>query len=367
MMKQLEKAFEYMRRKDGSAFSPETVKNWYEARAYVLEKLKDVVIGPLSTSHLHVVVVGDSPLMLAVVRQVALSAHYANFDDTTGRNRTVITIVSENESVAELLKKEEYLCNLLDYCMPTDPLSSTTDARSFVDIELNIVRNRDEADTNGIIVEMTLDDIHAFLKNSPVEILSIDTEKAVLAGRMYDLGALIDNLPDEDIHSARRYAMALDVFQYILLRKPMTLLIEEEKWRNNMTQVRNGLSTIFCADCFESRAKGIAQYCSNRKTKPTEAWEDNNEALSKSEHARWVTEKLIMGFRPLNKQERIEDERLFGDAKKQYRNQLKKRQNDPAHIDICSYNDLRRINPNDLKYDSFMVLAIPKILKKLEK
>lgn len=367
MKEQLEKTFEYLRRKDGSNFSPETVENWYKARSYVLEKLKNVVIGPGSNNHLHVVVLGDSPLLLAVVRQVALLAHYANFDDATGCNRTVITIVSENEAVAELLKKEEYLCNLLDYCMHTCHTSIPKKVVSFVDIELNIIRNRDEADTSGIVVEMSMDDINVFLKNSPKEITSIDTRKAVLAGRMYDLGSLIDNLPDEDIHSAKRYTMALDVFQYILLRKPITLLVDEKKWGVDVTRVRNGLSTIFCADCFESRAKGIAQYCDNLNKKTKEAWEENNEALSKSEHARWVVEKLIMGFRALNKQERIEDERLFGDEKNQYRNQLKKRPNDPTHIDICSYADLRRINPNDLKYDSFMVLAIPMILKKLGK
>jgi len=73
-----------------------------------------------------------------------------------------------------------------------------------------------------------------------------------------------------------------------------------------------------------------------------------------------------MGYRPLNKQERIKDERLFGDVKKRYRDQLKKRQNDPTHIDLCSNADLRRINPNDMKYDCFIMLAIPMILKRID-
>ena len=46
MSKQLEKPFEYLRRKDGTSFPKETVNRWYEARAYVLDKLKDVAIGP---------------------------------------------------------------------------------------------------------------------------------------------------------------------------------------------------------------------------------------------------------------------------------------------------------------------------------
>ena len=101
----------------------------------------------------------------------------------------------------------------------------------------------------------------------------------------------------------------------------------------------------------------------------TEAWEKNNEALSISEHERWVVEKLIMGFSPLDKDERIKDERLFGNAKKQYRKALKCHQKESGtpHIDLCSYRDLRRVNPDDMKYDSFLMLAIPKILEKLGK
>jgi hypothetical protein len=366
MNKQIEKTFEYMRRIDGSEFSPETVKNWYIARAYVLNKLKDVAIGPESNNHLHVVISGDSPLMLSVARQVALSAHYANFDEVSGRNRSVISIVSDNYDIADQLKKEEYLCNLPDYCKHTVFGSSPKNADSYIDIELRIERNRDVVDSNGIIIEMTEDDIHTFLKNTDENLLSIDTRKAVLAGRMYELGTLIDNLPDEDINSIKRYTLALDVFQHILLKRPISSLVDEETWSKDLIKVKNGLSIIFSADCFESRAKGIEQYCNNKKRRKEEAWAEIIEALSLSEHARWVAERLVMGYRPLNKQERIKDERLFGDVKKRYRDQLKKRQNDPTHIDLCSNADLRRINPNDMKYDCFIMLAIPMILKRID-
>ena len=96
-------------------------------------------------------------------------------------------------------------------------------------------------------------------------------------------------------------------------------------------------------------------------------WAKYNEALSKSEHARWVVEKLIMGFRPLNEEERLEDETLSTNKKrrKEYRDSLKKNPAKLAHIDLCSYSDLRRVNPDDLKYDSFLMLAIPKILEKI--
>ena len=123
-------------------------------------------------------------------------------------------------------------------------------------------------------------------------------------------------------------------------------------------------SNIFCSDCFESRANGVRK-CKGKDIKSEKkCWESLNEPLSKSEHARWVAERLIMGFRPPNLQERYRDEELFGDAKSQYRKQLKNNAEDPVHVDICSYADLRRINPDNLKYDSILMLAIPEILRK---
>ena len=61
-----ERPLEYMRRRrDGMPYPSEVVRHWYVARAYVLDRLKEVVIGPDSREHLEVVVDGDSPLMLA--------------------------------------------------------------------------------------------------------------------------------------------------------------------------------------------------------------------------------------------------------------------------------------------------------------
>ena len=106
-----EKPFEYLRRKNGERFSDETVRNWYVARAYVLDRLKDVAIYQESGEHLQVVVNGDSPLMLSVARQVALSAHLANFDPKCPL-RHAITLTRNNKQNAGKSKNEQYLCTL---------------------------------------------------------------------------------------------------------------------------------------------------------------------------------------------------------------------------------------------------------------
>lgn len=351
MKKQLEKPFEYLKRKDGSGFSTDIIKNWYEARAYVLDKLKNTAFPPGSKSHLHVVVTTDTPLMLSAIRQVALTAHYPNFEETTGKNRSLITLVSQNPQIIEELSKEEYLGNLPTVCKYTLYHAAPVNPDSYIDIELQIVDQWPDGESQEFI-KMSEDEVKAFLQTRNEEdIYCIDTHKAVLANRIYSLGTLIDNLPAEDINNTKRYMLALDVFQKKYLRKQITPLIDTAKWKSDPILVKNGLSNIFCTDCFMLRAA----FCK----------EENNEALSISEHARWVVDKLIMGFRPMNHQERITDERLFGEMKKrQYRNQLKKNPSDPVHIDICSYSDLRRIDPDSLKYDSFLMLAIPTILSK---
>lgn len=354
-----EKPFEYLKQKNGEKFSDETVKNWYIARAYILKRLKNVSISQSSSEHLQVVVNGDSPLMLSVVRQVALLAHFANFDETCPK-RSVITIVSQNKQIIEELEKEEYLCNLPLLCKLSIYESVPKNEDSHIDIELRVVKNWNGNSPDAIVISE--DEVKAFRDK---DIYFIDTRKAVMTQRMYSLGAWIDNLPDEDIHSFERYAMALNVFQHNLLRKPLAPLVNAKKWESDMTTVRNGLSSIFCADCFELRAAGVKQFAKNQGITEKEAWKECIEGLSKSEHARWVVEKLIMGFRPLNECERMKDEVLFEAEKRQYRNQLKKNTLDPIHIDICSFAELRRINPSDLKYDSFLMLAIPGIMEKL--
>ena len=366
MKPQFEKPFEYLKRKaDGKPFDEAIVRNWYKARAFTLDALNDYCVKPDTNRHLHVLVDSDSPLMLSVVRQVALSAHYINFDeDTKKHNRTVITLVSRNPNIIEELKKEEYLCNLMDLCKWSIHGMEPQNTDSYIDIELEIVEERNGDAKNAFDRIFTEEKVNAFCatKNEE-EIMAIDTRKAVLSNRMYCLGKEIDNLPYEDIHNTQRYALALDVFQYVKMKEKMHPLINSASWED-LTTAKEGLSSIFCSDCFKSRYHSIKECC-NGKTPNKKDWEQYNDALSKSEHSRWVAEKLIMGFSPMNNEQRLTDEGLVYDKAKrnQYRKSMKRNWQAPSHIDLCSFADLRRIDPDSMKYDSFLMLGIPEILK----
>lgn len=379
---QLEKPFEFLRRKEDNAYYEKgIVENWYKARAFVLDRLKEVAFKPTDNDNLNVFVYADhdeqhlSPLMLAVVRQIALTAHYLNFfegnEKESPRNRTVITIVSKNPNIKKELEKEEYLCNLLKYCKYSEGDSAPQNEDSYVDLEFHFVEKWTKMETYRF-TEKSVEDFCAMKINNGVDIFSIDTRIAEYAQRMYSLGADFDNLPAEDIHCAKRYSAALDVFHYKKLDGSPKKLFKDNNHSLSLCDIKEKISNILCADCFLVREKSIEKCGGENSLKGHELWANFNESLSKSEHARWVVEKLILGYRPMNTEECFHYESLRVETngkekQNKYQKSLKRNDKDPAHIDLCSYRELRRINPYDLKYDSFLMLAIPFILEKINK
>lgn len=239
----------------------------------------------------------------------------------------------------------------------------------------------------------------------------LDVTHARRVNMVYQVGADIDNLPPDDPNISDRYSRALLYFCY-QQSKGKTL----EKWneiaeyaneddkKGTLYQImlRNKLSNVFCADCFVTRLKSlfdhnarkdiqkviIKAYCSENDVKKNENFDyktvrittkmlnymiknhekdllmlvgNNLKAMARCEHVRWNVEKLILGFSPFSPQEHYEYNCRFGSSRSSYRNGLKK--NKGHHINLCSYEDLYRIDPDNMKYDSFLMLAMVKILK----
>lgn len=239
----------------------------------------------------------------------------------------------------------------------------------------------------------------------------LDVTHARRVNMVYQVGADIDNLPPDDPNISDRYSRALLYFCY-QQSKGKTL----EKWneiaeyaneddkKGTLYQImlRNKLSNVFCADCFVTRLKSlfdhnarkdiqkviIKAYCSENDVKKNENFDyktvrittkmlnymienhekdllmlvgNNLKAMARCEHSRWNVEKLILGFSPFSPQEHYEYNCRFGSSRSSYRNGLKK--NKGHHINLCSYEDLYRIDPDNMKYDSFLMLAMVKILK----
>lgn len=379
-----EKPFELLKRKSGESYGESVTRNFYIARAYVLDLLnrltKEYSFTPGSNEALHFVIPETGSRMLAVARQLALYAHFINFkeeaEDDLPANRTTITFITDNPNLKSLLLQEEYLCNLPNYCKFVNLDGSVDNKDSYLDIEIHLSLSMPAFQANKIGKLINKEDVDEFFAKAADHeaIFSIDTSKAYYASEMYNIGETIDNLPHEDIHDTHRYSMALDVYQYGKLKhdpKPIfTELTEAPQYK-----LKEALSNLFCSDCFELRNNAIlkAAEADDKDSNPKDiykVWEKHNNALSVSEHARWVAEKLIMGYRPLNAGELalFENYRLHfrGSEKiKNLKKVIKSNDSDLSHIDLCSYRDLCRIDPDNLKYDSFLTLCIPRILARL--
>lgn len=405
-MANLEKLFERLKRRDGSKFGDDTVRNWYRARRYVLARMADMDCNGKCSAP-HVVVEGMSPLMCSVVRHLVLVAHYPGFDEVKGCPRTRITIlcrgmhtVEELEAAAAGLSAEEYLCNYalmaprLFRKAPNEEPQQRDAVLPWLDVELEFVGvdkysdytekcelRATDADVDTIVAAIPEDDLYV-----------IDTSKAVLANMVYWVGSDLENLPAADTTATKRYDLALNTLCYKKQRSKTN-----NAWKN-AGDVKGKLSNIFLADTFEARLRGLlAKECKAHadklKKKPRfyksalrDLWRYREgkmdliayasrhkrslmrlvagelKALSRCEHSRWVAEKLVMGFRPLSAAEAYRLEGLFGADRAAFIKSLKKNVADPAHIDLCSYAELRRISPADMKYDCLLVLAMPHLL-----
>lgn len=363
--------FSFLKSRNDNKFDSSVIEDWCKARTYVLEKLKDIVIGPKSTEILKVIVKIDKDhkaLMLSVVRHLALFAHFSNYEECdeygeiVSRNCSTIIIVSDEDDMDEELKKEQYLNNLLVYCKYKKYEKSIVPKGISIPIDIDFCIVKSMPGNDGDCMMISFEDVGNVLSTkSDEETYCIDTLLAERCRDVYGLGADIDKIPYEDIHDVSRFNQALNVFQYKYLPETPKPLINEE-WNKNQTEVRNGLSNIFCSDRFRSIAAGIKKDATSADVEKS-LWEDKK--LAVSEHTRWLVEKLILGFRPLNDIERSRYETLWGDQRKAYAKNLKGKAIAPAHTNICSFKDLRRIDPDNRKYDSFLMLAIPKILEEV--
>ena len=386
----IESPFEYLPHQ-----SETIVQNWYKARAYVLYLLNHTLeVSQYLPACWHFIVKGDSELMLSVVRHLALYSHFVNYEecDKQGnlscKNRTIITLVSQKNAadIEAELKKKEFLCNLPDYCK-LSLYGKTKNEDSYIDIALEVVNEAKDVHllSSTKLVTITEEDVQKWLASCGLDdIYHIDTRKAIYANKSYDLGAEIKNIPYEDINCADRYFKAIDTFLNTTFNLDANTTLITSAWGNDIYKVKCGLSNIYCADCFEIREKEIrflAQQDNNppknklqafiggllciQKKRERKALRNHVVELGCCEHNRWVVERLILGYRPLSKKEKFEYEHRFADQRENYLSQLKKDVNTPRHIDICSNTELRRVDPDNMRYDSFLMLAIPLILEKV--
>lgn len=362
-------------------FDDETIANWYAARRYVLDHINTWVPGRMdkdSGNSFSIAIDGHGPLVYSVVRHIALIAHFPNFNEEKQEHISTVTIlypktygIEDLEAELKCLEKEEYLSNLIKHSSYTliDAEGHTRDNAGlwFLDIKfvLKATEKYEPAKNETFISEEEIKEYTE--KNCPTAFTDEELTAAMLVNQAYSAGVEIRNLSSSENDKASRYGMAMECLNSAKRRKA------HQQWeecfsRNNVQSI---LSCIFCSDTFEPHLHQIMdfkeeitqEYLITNLNAIQKAIVNNLTPLSKSEHARWNAEKLILGYRPLSEEEVFTDEiKVVKKERDDYRKKLKRHKTAPAHIDILGFRDLKRINPEDQKYDYFIMLAIPTIL-----
>ena len=356
--------------------------------------IDDNGIGAGSGRHVHaVVVLSDEKrrLLLAIARQLALVCHYPNFDENAAEkgeqaNRTVISIVDSKcrtvESLDGLEKemKGELFGNLSDYALcrkmvfadSSIPTETNGKECSFVDIELNLVGIADgtTAEQYAQAVATDASTIVTVISKETIgnDYSDISTEIGLLRPMMVDtvyrIGGTFLSIRKADVAVAGNYSNAINDYCRIIKVNKMLGNWQQDKTKNpDGKELR--LSNLLCGDHFETKVRSLRAMSNASTFDLKEKIEENMELLARLEHSRWNVEKLVLGYRPYTAMELDDDCKAFteGAAKvKALRNKLKNEQR--VHLDIRSFGSLLHYHFDSVRYDYFLTLLIPSVLKR---
>lgn len=370
-------------------------ENKVYARHFVLKHCKELDgdgIGSSSKEHIHAYVIGFDDFSWAIARQLAFVCHFPNFDDKTGKNRTVITVINDNPKNDDELESELrktvgdfmlqeccWTCRMVEKGK-SKVVAKSKREESYIDIEFEVIglsgitvddyfTNKSDPEKDEIVsvicpkealkADMTSKCRNLYqydIKQLGAEVpgMDIDITRAMLVNIVYDWGVYLSDVCSWNMYEVENYNMALETF---CSRTPHDWLVS--KWGKTGT-IELKLSNLLCADCLELK-KRSAEKASNEKGLQKKL-EKDLVPLSKAEHARWNVEKLLLGYRPYTPEERYKDEYLFGEERRKERKRMKNEEK--AHIDICSCSELRRVDMENMKYDCFLTLTIDDIIER---
>lgn len=335
----------------------------------------------------HAIIVSDfsdiypdnTYLSLSIARQIALVCHFPNFNENNGNKRTKITIINSgtNDNMPKIVSALRYETgNLLDHCHWTiDSIAQNSDAKTWIDIEFNLINldgrnphavinniiNKNELisifynkySINASMLSYTVNnclDYAPYLSKDSVGVSLTSIRRAKRLNMVYQEGTNLVQV--QGINEINEYKYPIKIFCNFSWERT------NAEWEK-MEDIKLKLSSIFCGDCFEFRLR-----CAGNDffaIKNNEQDKTTIRKLAYTEHSRWNVEKLILGYKPYTKELDYEYFSSYGEGKKRLR---KRNRANNYHVDLRSCNELIRVNKEDIKYDYFLTLCIPHILKR---
>lgn len=139
-------------------------------------------------------------------------------------------------------------------------------------------------------------------------------------------------------------------------------------WRNCL--VANQMSNIYNSISITTKLRFLGfDFRTSPVVKMLDALrvKENLDILTEVEHNRWVTEKLMMGFRPVNNKEVAPLLEIIKNGGKtteflNEKNELKKGW-EMAHLNICSFATLKKYDSPSVEYDVVMTKAFPALVE----
>ena len=113
-------------------------------------------------------------------------------------------------------------------------------------------------------------------------------------------------------------------------------------------------SSIYCANMLYTKLSslGLSKDFKKELLESVLAKKEIQDEIQKTEHNRWNTERLLLGFAPLTKEEQdafipiVNDKKQLKDKKKLMAKEEMK------HLDICSNAKLSKVDPYVVGYDN---------------
>ena len=371
-----------------------------------------------SKRHVKTVFGDIDNLTLALARQASLLCHFPNFDEKTLENRTRLTFLSKDSvTLQELEEKFESIvrtgimgnlpehCNVRFFAPKDGKLQCLKSLRenSYLDTGIDLIASKGcsqseiipmlpDADSSIITVfsyedlgEARLPSPHVFrlldrkyLSKDNIEKYfdEIDFTRALLINKVYNISTGLREITNFTSFDASDYNVSLKRL-CDEISESSAVTSWDSIQGNDALEVK--LSNLYCGDCIDAKLASVGLKIEDfvkkekagllsalsfqrkiRKSHAMKVIENHLKTLSKVEHYRWCAERLILGYQPFSKEEHYEDELLSIADRKEYRR--RKKRDLKHHIDLCSYKELRHVDPEAIKYDCFITLAIDRIL-----
>lgn len=129
---------------------------------------------------------------------------------------------------------------------------------------------------------------------------------------------------------------------------------KEPSWRLNVV---NRWSSRANANSISTKLRSFNAHLINDRKKMEEVLTVNRQLLMNMEHNRWNIEKLIAGYRPYSNVELA----LPAYKSDDWENRVSALKKKKVHIDLCSCDELKVRDFNNISYDEVLIRAIPYI------